>query len=121
MIGPTAPNRYYMWTGWVGNDGKGGGPVIANDEIGYSWTTYPERLEKAGVSWKIYQDAGAGLDAPGFWGWTSDPYIGNYGDNSVLYFTQYQNAQPARPLHHKARIGPNPNGAQDFFELLRAD
>ena len=47
--GPTDPNRYYAWTGWVGNDGKGGGPVIANDELGYSWTTYPERLQKAGV------------------------------------------------------------------------
>ena len=45
--GRTDPNRYYMpGPGWVGNDGKnGGGPVIANDEIGYSaGTTYPERL-----------------------------------------------------------------------------
>ena len=58
LLGPTDPNRYYMWTGWVGNDGSGGGPVIANDELGYGWTTYPERLEAAGVSWKIYQDAG---------------------------------------------------------------
>ena len=43
MLGPTDPNRYYMWTGWDGNDGSRGGPVIANDEIGYGWTTYPER------------------------------------------------------------------------------
>jgi phospholipase C len=121
LIGPTDPNRYYMWTGWVGNDGKGGGPVIANDEIGYSWTTYPERLQQAGVSWKIYQDQGDGLDAPGFWGWTGDPYIGNYGDNSVLYFTQYQNAAPGSPLYDRARIGTNAKGGQDFFELLRAD
>jgi phospholipase C len=34
MLGPTDPNRYYAWTGWVGNDGSGGGPVIANDELG---------------------------------------------------------------------------------------
>ena len=47
-MGPTDPNRYYVWTGWVGNDGKGGGPVIDNDEAGYDWTTYPERLEAAG-------------------------------------------------------------------------
>jgi phospholipase C len=86
MLGPTDPNRYYMWTGWEGNDGKGGGPVIANDELGYGWTTYPERLQAAGISWKIYQDSGVGLDKAGFWGWTSDPYIGNYGDNSLLYF-----------------------------------
>ncbi len=63
FIGSTDPNRYYLWTGYTGNDGVGGGPVLGNDEAGYSWTTYPERLEKAGVSWKIYQDVGDGLDA----------------------------------------------------------
>ncbi len=26
LMGPTDPNRYHMWTGWVGNDGAGGGP-----------------------------------------------------------------------------------------------
>ena len=26
------------------------------------------------------------------WGFTEDAYIGNYGDNSLLYFHQYQNA-----------------------------
>jgi len=23
ILGPTNPNRYYLWSGWVGNDGKG--------------------------------------------------------------------------------------------------
>ena len=105
MLGPTDPNRYYMWTGWDGNDGQGGGPVIANDEIGYGWQTYPERLQAAGVSWKIYQDIGAGLDAARYWGWGSDPYIGNYGDNSLLYFRQYRNAAPGSPLYQGARTG----------------
>src|SRR5262245_57366914 len=72
LMGPTDPNRYHMWTGWVGNDGSGGGPVITNAELGYDWSTYPERLERAGISWKIYQDEGVGLNAAGFWGWTSD-------------------------------------------------
>jgi phospholipase C len=121
LIGPTDPNRYYMWTGYTGNDGKGGGPVLGNDELGYSWTTYPERLEKAGVSWKIYQDAGDGLDAQGFWGWTSDAYIGNYGDNSLLYFDQYRDAKPGDPLYDKARTGTNAKGGQNFFEVLKAD
>jgi phospholipase C len=107
VMGPTDPNRYHMWTGWVGNDGAGGGPVITNAELGYDWSTYPERLERAGISWKIYQDAGVGLNAAGFWGWTSDPYIGNYGDNSLLYFHQYQNAQPGTPLADKAKTGTN--------------
>ncbi|MDT4982305.1 MAG: phospholipase [Pseudonocardiales bacterium] len=121
LVGPTDPNRYYMWTGSTGGAGTGGGPVIANDEIGYSWTTYPERLQRAGVSWKIYQDAGDGLDAPGFWGWTGDPYIGIYGDNSLLYFTQYQNAKPGDPLYDRARVGTNAKGGQDLFQMLRSD
>jgi phospholipase C len=121
LLGPTDPNRYYMWTGCTGNAGIGGGPVIANDEIGYSWTTYPERLQQAGVSWKIYQDVGDGLDAAGYWGWTSDPYIGNYGDNSLLYFTQYQNAAPGSPLYDLVRTGTNNKAGQDLFELFRAD
>ena len=50
LMGPTDPNRYHMWTGWVGNDGSGGGPVITNAEAGYDWSTYPERLERAGIS-----------------------------------------------------------------------
>ncbi|MFC5907108.1 phosphocholine-specific phospholipase C [Streptacidiphilus monticola] len=121
LIGPTDPNRYYLWTGWTGNDGKGGGPVISNAEAGYDWTTYPERLEQAGISWKIYQDIGTGLDANGSWGWTDDAYIGNYGDNSLLYFHQYQNAKPGDPLHDKARTGTNAAAGEGYFDRLRAD
>ncbi|HEY6523052.1 MAG TPA: phospholipase C, phosphocholine-specific [Solirubrobacteraceae bacterium] len=121
MLGPTDTNRYYMWTGWDGNDGKNGGPVIANDEIGYGWQTYPERLQAAGISWKIYQDQGEGLDKAGVWGFTSDPYIGNYGDNSLLYFHQYQNAAPGSPLYQAARTGTNVNQSGGFFDILEAD
>ncbi|MUN41102.1 phosphocholine-specific phospholipase C [Actinomadura litoris] len=121
FIGNTDPNRYYMWTGYTGNDGKGGGPVLANDERGYDWTTYPERLEQAGVSWKVYQDAGDGLDAKGSWGWTNDPYIGNYGDNSLLYFNRYRNAAPGDPLFEKARTGTNAKAGDDLFRILRSD
>ncbi|MGW7263945.1 phosphocholine-specific phospholipase C [Streptomyces sp. NPDC054842] len=121
FIGSTDPNRYYMWTGYTGNDGKGGGPVLGNDEVGYDWTTYPERLEKAGVSWKIYQDVGDGLDANGSWGWIQDAYRGNYGDNSLLYFNQYRNAEPGDPLYDKARTGTDARRGEGFFDQLRAD
>ena len=119
LMGPTDPNRYHMWTGWCGNDGNGGGPVITNAEAGYDWSTYPERLQNAGISWKVYQDIGDGLDAGGYWGWTSDPYIGNYGDNSLLYFHQYQNAQPGDPLADFAKTGTNILAQnRDPFRLL---
>jgi phospholipase C len=121
FLGSTDPNRYYMWTGYTGNDGKGGGPVLGNNEAGYSWTTYPELLEKAGISWKVYQDIGDGLDAAGSWGWTTDPYIGNYGDNALLYFNQYRSATPGTPLYDKARTGTNAKQGQGFFDILKAD
>jgi phospholipase C len=125
LLGPTDPNRYHMWTGWVGNDGKGGGPVLANDELGYDWSTYPERLERNGISWKIYQDQGVGLTQAGFWGWTEDPFIGNYGDNSLLYFHQYQNAQPGNPLADKAKTGTEVASLgrtpDRLFDQFRAD
>jgi len=121
LLGPTDPNRYHMWTGWVGNDGNGGGPVISNAEVGYDWSTYPELLQQAGISWKIYQDAGAGLDAAHFWGWGDDAYIGNYGDNSLLYFHQYQNAAENSPLAENARTGTNILKTGTPFDAFRQD
>jgi phospholipase C len=120
LIGPTDPNRYHMWSGWVGNDGKNGGPVLSNAEAGYDWSTYPERLVRAGISWKLYQDIGLGLDAPNSWGW-GPPYVGNYGDNSLLYFHQYQNAQPGSPLFRGARTGTNVKNGGSLFDQLKAD
>ncbi|MFG2226832.1 phosphocholine-specific phospholipase C [Streptomyces sp. NPDC048644] len=121
MIGATDPNRYYLWSGHAGNDGKGGGPVLGNDEAGYDWTTYPERLEQAGVSWKIYQDTGDGLDEPGGWGWIDDAYRGNYGDNSLLYFNKYRNAKAGDPLYDKARTGTDAKNGDGYFDHLKAD
>ncbi|MFE1032699.1 phosphocholine-specific phospholipase C [Streptomyces sp. NPDC058807] len=121
FIGSTDPNRYYMWSGHTGNDGEGGGPVLGNDELGYDWTTYPERLEEAGISWKIYQDIGDGLDAAGHWGWIDDAYRGNYGDNSLLYFNKYRNAKPGDPWYDKARTGTDVKHGDGYFDHLRAD
>lgn len=121
FLGPTDPNRYHMWTGWVGNDGSGGGPVIDNAELGYGWSTYPELLQAAGISWKVYQDVGDGLDAADYWGWTGDAYIGNYGDNSLLYFFQYQNAPPDSPLSDGAKTGTNILKSGTLFDMFRQD
>ena len=121
FMGATDPNRCHMWTGWTGNDGKNGGPVLDNAEAGYDWSTYPERLQKAGIMWKIYQDVGAGLDAAHYWGWGDDAYIGNYGDNSLLYFHQYQNAQPNSPLFEGALTGTNISQGGTLFDVFRED
>ncbi|MFE6974956.1 phosphocholine-specific phospholipase C [Streptomyces sp. NPDC057682] len=121
FIGSTDPNRYYLWSGCTGNDGTGGGPVLGNDETGYGWTTYPERLERAGVSWKVYQDIGDGLDAAGSWGWIGDAYRGTYGDNSLLYFDAYREAVPGEPLYDKARTGTDIAHGGALLDDLRAD
>ncbi|MCL2585427.1 MAG: hypothetical protein FWE35_23555, partial [Streptosporangiales bacterium] len=63
VMGPTDPNRLYWMTGTIDPEGKDGGPLVEtplDPKNGiYSWRTYPEQLEDAGVSWKIYQHQGA--------------------------------------------------------------
>ncbi|WP_219209960.1 phosphocholine-specific phospholipase C [Variovorax boronicumulans] len=77
----TNSNRLFLWTGTNDPLGQGGGPAIdnTNDDLanapGYSWTTYPERLEAAGIRWQVYQDM-----------------ADNYTDNPLEGFTNYRNA-----------------------------
>ncbi|WP_426207450.1 phosphocholine-specific phospholipase C [Massilia sp. TWP1-3-3] len=60
----TNPNRVYAWTGSIDPLRQGHSPVIGNsyDNVlfdpdgGYTWSTYGERLQAAGVSWQVYQD-----------------------------------------------------------------
>jgi phospholipase C len=122
LLGPTDPNRYHMFTGWVGNDGSGGGPVVDNAEAGYSWLTFPEILQDAGITWKVYQDIGTGLNAAGSYGDDSaDPLLGNYGDNSLLYFDQYRNAPTSSPLYQRAVTGTNAAVSGTIFDQFKAD
>ena len=55
LMGPTNPNRYYWMTASIDPDGKYGGPATDNHGRRYTWETYAERLERAGVSWRIYR------------------------------------------------------------------
>jgi phospholipase C len=62
----TNSNRLFIWTATNDPTGEHGGPSISNShdrfvEVGgasdpYRWTTYVERLQAAGISWRIYQD-----------------------------------------------------------------
>ncbi len=118
IMGPTNPNRCYMWTGCIGNvsylgsagtDGHGAGPITYNgwsvNNQPLAWETFPEVLTAAGVKWKIYQDlAGATFD-PDFGDGTGNSFAGNYTDNSVLYFKQYKEAAPGTPLFDNGCTG----------------
>jgi phospholipase C len=77
VFGSTNPNRNFFWSGTTGTEPDGVARAVTNaaysyDHGGYSWTTYPERLEAAGVSWQIYQE------------WD------NFTDNAVEYFVPFK-------------------------------
>src|SRR5205085_9257045 len=64
---------------------------VRNEEVDYGaearWTTFPERLEDLGVSWKIYQNelsVGVGFEGE------EDAWLSNFTDNPIEWFTQYQ-------------------------------
>ena len=58
VFGPTNPNRIMSMSGTVDADGTRGGPCLDNSQSNgqLNWTSYPERLEKAGVTWFVYQE-----------------------------------------------------------------
>jgi phospholipase C len=94
----TNPNRLYFWTGTVREEQHANSRAhVWNDDMDYGtlkWTTFPERLEALGVSWKCYQNEVA-IDT-GFKG-EEDPWLSNFQDNPLEFFAQY-NIQ-LHPLH----------------------
>ena len=95
--------------------------MVDNAEAGYGWLTFPEVLEAAGITWKVYQDVGTGLDSAGSYGNASDPLTGNYGDNPLLYFNQYRDAPTSSPLYQRAVTGTHVAVSGTLFDQFRAD
>jgi phospholipase C len=95
FFGGTAPNRTFQWTGTNhGRDdpsipGIYNGPAVENSyggtltggkiKSGYTWMTYGERLEDAGISWQTYQNN----------------EVEPYGMNSILGFKAFRDANAA--------------------------
>ena len=120
VMGPTNPNRSYMWSGCIGNlsnlgpggaDGQGAGPMTYNglsiNNAFWTFPTFPEVLQASGVTWKIYQDLAGGPGAPFFGDGEGfgNPFTGNFADTTVLYFNQYATATPGTPLFDNAATG----------------
>jgi len=105
VMGPTIPNRLMMWTGTIDPEGRHGGPDYDNQaysdpNTSYTWKTYPERLTKAGVSWRVYHE------------------VDDFDDNALKYFAAYQHAKPGSPLYRNAmRNRP----AEAFIEDVAKD
>ena len=93
--GGTNTNRLFHWTGTNDPLGKGNGPATYNhydcfdanpgNDGGYTWTTYPERLEKAGVTWQVYENM-----------------KDNYTDNPLAGFHVFRDAWFEKPGFSKS-------------------
>jgi phospholipase C len=99
--GPTNPNRMHLFTGTSGlgvyrsgnhcvnnvDDGNWTGDASRDNPAfdAFDWTTYAERLQNAGVSWRVYQE------------------YDNYGDNSLAYYRAFRGIDPSSPLYRRAR------------------
>ncbi|MGC4092868.1 MAG: phospholipase C, phosphocholine-specific [Polyangiaceae bacterium] len=86
--GGTNPNRLFLWTGNNDPLQLGKGPAINNDydnlendpDGGYTWVTYTERLQAAGISWQVYEN----MDD-------------NFTDNPLAGFRSYRDAYSNLP------------------------
>jgi phospholipase C len=98
----TTPNRLYFWTGTIREkQTPDAAPNVRNEEVDYgtpaSWTTFPERLEEHGISWKVYQnELSVGV---GFTG-EEDAWLANFTDNPLEFFSQYRPAFSAAHYKH---------------------
>jgi phospholipase C len=75
LLASTTPNRVMLWTGTNDPDGDSGGPAVNNNGdylYGYTWQTYPEVLQNAGVSWQVYVNND-----------TDNRFFGDFTDNTV--------------------------------------
>ncbi|MEU7043984.1 phosphocholine-specific phospholipase C [Streptomyces varsoviensis] len=101
VFGPTWPNRLYWMTGTIDPSGTQGGPITNNTApTPYRWTTYAERLQQAGVSWRVYQQQD------------------NYGCNMLENFKTFKDAKPGDPLYER---GMRKLAADAFEEDARND
>lgn len=114
--GPTNPNRMHLFTGTSGLAvSRPGNHAVNNVDDGnwtadmtrdnaafnaFDWMTYAERLEQAGVSWKVYQE------------------YDNYGDNSLAYFRNFRGIPTSSPLYRRGRdYAPGSNAANAYDTL----
>lgn len=98
----TYPNRLHLFTGCNGGGTVGGDPEMSNygeDETpsadmaqdralrdgAYRWTTYAERLQAAGIEWKVYQE------------------YDNFGDNLLSVFPPFRPAPKDSALYRRGR------------------
>lgn len=112
----TSANRSYFWTGTVREEPRDGESIahVDNGQINYrdvSWKTYPERLQEAGVEWKVYQNElsiPVGLDRE------QENWLANFTNNNLEFHKQYGvRFHPARRQFRAKRISELQDLLQD--------
>lgn len=87
----TSANRSYFWSGAIRENPRDPDSIahVDNGQINYkdvSWKTFPERLEEAGVSWKVYQNE---LSLPVGLSDEEEDWLANFTDNNLEFYQQY--------------------------------
>ncbi|WP_034594025.1 phosphocholine-specific phospholipase C [Hamadaea tsunoensis] len=81
VMGPTNPNRLYLFSGTAN-----GTTTNTVPSAGFTWTTYAERLQAAGITWKVYQENN------------------NYDDNALAWFKNFRSAKAGQPLYDRGMV-----------------
>lgn len=114
LHGPTNPNRMYLFSGTSGMAvGHFGAQSVENADdgnwtadmsrdkpgfAGMEWTTYAERLQDAGISWRVYQE------------------LDNFGDNPLSSFARFRDMDTGSQLYQRGRAwvtGSTADNAKD--------
>jgi phospholipase C len=101
VFGPTDPNRLFLFSGtsglsvgqaglqavWNIDDGNETADMRRDNPLwpGLPWQSYAERLDQAGISWKVYQE------------------YDNFGDNALAHFAAFRGIDPASARYQRAR------------------
>jgi len=92
----TWPNRLFLWTGTIRPQPDGESKAYIRNDVRtgeIAWTTFPELLEKAGMSWKVYQND---LTLGGGFTGEERAWLANFGCNLLEPFAQYNARFSAR-------------------------
>jgi phospholipase C len=112
----TTPNRLFYWTGTI-RAMQEAQAHVRNEEVDYdkkvNWKTFPERLEEAGVSWKVYQNE---ISLPSGFKGEEDSWLSNFTDNPLEWFEQYHVETNANDLK-----GMDKNIHEKAFTTNRSD
>jgi phospholipase C len=88
VLGPSNPNHIVAVSGTIDPAGLGGGPVVSNAQPNglFTFPTYYERLQAAGITWRDYAPSTFGGELP-------------------FLFAQFANAAPGSPLYENGVRG----------------